>query len=88
MSDLIKSILLLFSLVSSEVYAQNLQINSTSPKGMGELSFPLPTIRMLCGIIQPALLACEDRDRGANFIFSFPNVQASWNQNVNYNIAG
>ena len=41
---------------------------------------------MLCGIIQPAFARMRrSRSRRKLHIFSFPNVQASWNQNgLNY----
>ena len=88
MSDLIKSILLLFSLVSSEVYAQNLQdkFYTVRPKGMGGAFVSIANDKNAVWY-NPAGIARMRRSRSRRklHIFSFPNVQASWNQNgLNY----
>ncbi len=88
MSDLIKSVLLLVSLVSSEVYAQNLQdkFYTVRPKGMGGAFASIANDKNAVWF-NPAGIARMRKSRSNRklHIFSFPNVQANWNQNgLNY----
>lgn len=88
MSKLIKSIFLLFCLVSSGAYAQDLQdkFYTVRPKGMGGAFVSIANDKNAVWY-NPAGVARMRRSRSRRklHVFTIPNVQASWNESgLNY----